>query len=59
MNPYSIKTRHNIYFKMLALADMLWNENFQEHQKLSVENKATIAKLSELIALLFQQSRQI
>lgn len=57
MKQYSIRARKLMYFRLLALLDSLWNQNFQQHKKLDRTNiflLQNVQKITEQLALLEQ-----
>ncbi len=49
MTHNSISLRKELYFKIMALCDMLWNDNFVFDTLLNDSNKHTIDKMYEVI----------
>lgn len=54
MKAHSIQLRHDLYFKLLALLNLLWNENFQEEVILSSENKRHLDHIEEIMGSLLR-----
>lgn len=52
MKSYSINIRHDTYFKLLALMDLLWDDTFQDSENLSIQHAEILKKAETLIGSL-------
>lgn len=48
MKHNSISIRHEIYFRLLALLDLLWSDNFKEEAELNSQAVDVIEKIGAL-----------
>lgn len=58
MTQYSISTRNLLYFKLLSIANALWNYNFSTEERINDQNSKRLKKLQKIIELLVLQELQ-
>lgn len=58
MKPLSIRLRHEMYFKMIALLDMLWDDVFQNQNNLTEKHISILRKLETTLQSLVLQSER-